>query len=94
MDDLRIHSAYKKAGLRQFTYYGFKVRPVHFMRMRVSSSSSLISFLRDWKSANKWGTSKGFTTTFPPGQRIVTVLFYLETSIPTMYMFIKMSLLI
>ena len=43
---------------------------------------------------NKWGTSKGFTTTFPPGRRIATVLFRLETSIPTAFMFIRSHSLI
>ena len=52
------------------------------MTMRVSPSSSLISFLRDWKSADKRGTSKSFETTVPPGRRSATVLLRLETSIP------------
>ena len=37
------------------------------------------------------GTSKGFATTSPPGRRIATVLFLLETSIPTVFMFINKS---
>lgn len=38
-------------------------------------------------------TSKGFLTVFPPGRRIVTVLFCLGTSMLTAFMFIKISLL-
>ena len=37
----------------------------------------LISFLSVWKSVDRWGTSKGFTTTYPPERRIATVLFLL-----------------
>ena len=37
------------------------------------------------------GISKGFATTSPPGRRIATVLFLLETSIPTVFMFINKS---
>ena len=46
----------------------------------------------DRKSEERCGTSKGFLTISPPGRRIATVLFLLETSIPTAFIFIKTSL--
>lgn len=51
-------------------------------------------FFRDWKSAARWGTSKGLTTAFPLGRRIATMLLCLETSIPTAYKFINKSFLL
>ena len=41
---------------------------------------------------DKWETPTGVATTVPPGRRIATVLLRLKTSIPIVFMFIKMSL--